>query len=188
MKGLKGWIGEAKLRLAMWLFLGSKYKVFTNVTIKLPHNKTSQIDHVIVSPHGIFVIETKNYKGLIRPQGQSNYWQQVLGRRSFSFYSPIKQNNGHISALKFMLKNKHYPYHNIVCFVGEAKFDGVAPDGVSVGIFGAIRLIRAYKVKSIKKQEVVGIAHTINQRRMPNNWRTKRLHIKNVKAKQSNRS
>jgi len=26
-------------------------------------NKTTQIDHVIVSNYGIFVIETKNYKG-----------------------------------------------------------------------------------------------------------------------------
>lgn len=187
MSSVKGWVGELKLRLAMWLFLGSKYKRFTNVTIKLPHNKTSQVDHVIVSPYGIFVIETKNYKGLIRADARQAYWEQVLGRRTFTFYSPLKQNNGHISALKFMLKNKQYPYHNIVCFVGEARFDGSVPHGVSTGIFGAIRLIRSYKDKAIKKSEVKVIAKKIDERRMPNNWRTRRLHKKNVRAKQNNR-
>lgn len=184
MNGLKGWFGELKLRLAMWFFLGSKYKTFTNVTIKLPHGKTSQIDHIVVSPQGIFVIETKNYKGLLSAGGKGNYWKQSLGRRSFTFYSPVKQNNGHISSLKFMLKNKSYPYHNIVCFVGEAEFEGAMPNGVSTSILGAIRLIKSYKVKAIKKNEVKHIAQMIDKRRMPNNWRTKRLHIKNVKAKQ----
>lgn len=185
MSSIKGWVGEFKLRLAMWLFLGSKYKIFTNVTIRLPDGKTSQIDHIIASPYGMFVIETKNYKGLIRMESQSDYWQQLLGRHTFNFYSPIKQNNGHISALKFMLKNKQYPYHNIVCFVGTARFEGVTPNGVSIGIFGAIRLIRAYKCKTISKTEVQKIAQRINERRMPNNRRTRRLHLKNVKAKQN---
>lgn len=58
----KGIIGE-KTTSSILLFLDkSNYKVINNVVLK-SGNKTSQIDHIVISDYGIFVIETKNYKG-----------------------------------------------------------------------------------------------------------------------------
>ncbi|MBE6286353.1 MAG: NERD domain-containing protein [Bacteroidales bacterium] len=62
---------------------------------------TTQIDHVVVSPYGIFVIETKNYKGWIFGHENSEEWRQsLLGKKRFwgwsseqhKFRSPIRQN------------------------------------------------------------------------------------------------
>lgn len=183
---LKGFIGELKLRFFMYLLLGSKYKTLTNITIKLPDNKTSQIDHIVVSPYGIFVVETKNYKGVITPNEYTGYWTQGFTRKKYKFYSPIKQNNGHISSLKYLLKNKQYPFINIVSFVGKATFKTASlPAGVAIGIWGTIRLIKRHRDKVISIAEVEEITALIEKRRMPNNRHTNKLHIKNVKAKQS---
>ena len=61
----KGWVGEAQGSLAAKIRLDSQiYRSIKNVTIPTA-NGTTQIDHVIVSKYGIFVVETKNIKGWI---------------------------------------------------------------------------------------------------------------------------
>ena len=59
---IKGLIGEKTIASLLYFLDKSKYKVINNV---VPKNNeiTSQIDHLIISDFGIFVIETKNYKG-----------------------------------------------------------------------------------------------------------------------------
>jgi len=54
----------------------------------------------VVSNYGIFVIETKNYKGWIIGNEFDDYWTQVIFKRKEKLYNPIKQNYGHIQALK----------------------------------------------------------------------------------------
>jgi len=59
----KGLIGEAMVNMAAKLFLNkSDYHLIKNVTLPT-ESGTTQIDHIIVSRFGIFVIETKNMKG-----------------------------------------------------------------------------------------------------------------------------
>lgn len=62
----KGILGESKVNLGYWLLLDNKiYHRMNNVTLPLASGGSTQIDHIIVSRYGIFVIETKNYKGWI---------------------------------------------------------------------------------------------------------------------------
>ena len=61
---VKGIIGERKARKQLSKLSSESYRVLNEVVIKTKTG-TSQIDHVVISPHGIFVIETKNYKGWI---------------------------------------------------------------------------------------------------------------------------
>src|SRR5690606_24310916 len=102
-------------------FLNKKdYRVVNNLTLYGAGYK-SQIDHVVVSKFGIFVIETKNYKGWILGGEHSQYWTQVIFKRKEKLYNPIRQNFGHIKALKFHLSG--YPfikYIPIVVFTNRA--------------------------------------------------------------------
>ncbi|MCP5461876.1 MAG: NERD domain-containing protein [bacterium] len=41
-----------------------EYYSFNDVVLKTPDG-TTQIDHILISPYGIFVIETKDYSGWI---------------------------------------------------------------------------------------------------------------------------
>lgn len=58
---IKGFIGEAAVSSRLSKLNPNNYKVINNLMIRVG-NKTTQIDHVVVSNYGIFVIETKNYR------------------------------------------------------------------------------------------------------------------------------
>lgn len=183
MSTLKGFWGELKLRIAMFFFLNRRYKVLSNVTIRFSNGGTSQIDHVVVSPYGIFVIEAKNYGGMITINEGTSYWTQSFGRKSYEFYSPIQQNKSHLAALRYLLKTKEYPMVSVVSFVGKAKFTQPAiPNLVASSVYDTIRLILSHKHKVMTSAEVDNVYKAIEDRRMPNTWRTKRIHLKNVRG------
>lgn len=186
--GLKGFWGEFKLRLIMIFFLGANCKRFHNVTVKFSDGNTNQIDHVVVSRYGIFVIETKNYKGLITVNENTGYWTQSFKHNSYDFYSPVQQNEGHISSMKYLLRNKDYPYFNIVSFVGKATFsDDSLPEGVAKSVWSTIWLLKKWRKTALTKQQVRTIAKQIKDRRMPNTRRTAKLHLFNIKSRQQTR-
>ena len=117
---IKGIIGE-KTTSSILLFLDkSKYKVINNVVLK-SGDKTSQIDHIVISDYGIFVIETKNYKGWILGSENSEYWTQVIYKRKEKLYNPIRQNLSHIKALKDCLYEfPDIDYKSIIVFSSKA--------------------------------------------------------------------
>lgn len=57
----KGKVGEKVVAGKLDHLPKDQYRVLNNVTIPTPKG-SSQIDHLVVSIYGIFVIETKNYK------------------------------------------------------------------------------------------------------------------------------
>ena len=121
----KGRIGEKKVRKQLGMLPSANYKILNDVMVK-GKKGTSQIDHIVVSPQGIFVIETKNYKGWIHGSENSEYWTQTIFRFKTRFRNPIKQNWGHIYTLKETLPEyKDVPYYPIVVFVGKAKLKNI---------------------------------------------------------------
>ena len=91
-----------------WKLVKKKNKIYEVV------KKSSQIDHLIVSPYGIFVIETKNHKGWVFGDVNGKVWTQVLngengwraygGHAHYTFYNPVTQNMEHIRHLSNALK------------------------------------------------------------------------------------
>lgn len=103
---IKGKIGEVTTSFILKRLNKSKYRVINNVVLNIG-GKTSQIDHVVISNFGVFVIETKNQKGWILGGEHSEYWTQVIYKRKDKFYNPIRQNQGHVFALRHFLQE--YP-------------------------------------------------------------------------------
>lgn len=117
---IKGYLGERKVSAILMLLNSANYRVINNLVLDY-NGKTSQIDHVIVSNYGVFVIETKNYKGWILGTETAEFWTQVIFRRKHRFYNPIRQNNSHILALKKVLnKFPSISYHSIIVFSSKA--------------------------------------------------------------------
>jgi len=53
----------------------SRYRHFHGLYLPRPDGKgTTQIDHIVVSRYGIFVIETKNYRGWIFGSEKQRDW------------------------------------------------------------------------------------------------------------------
>ena len=94
----KGRRGEKTVANILSQLPSSEYSVINDITIQ-NKNGSTQIDHVIISVYGIFVIETKNYSGWIMGGEKSDQWIKNMYGHKYYFYNPIKQNYGHISAL-----------------------------------------------------------------------------------------
>lgn len=117
--GAKGKVGEFIVKLLYSLMLSKrKYTIYNDLLFNF-ENGSVQIDHLIISPYGVFVIETKNYSGTIVGYEESNKFTQYVGKQKNEFYSPIKQNRGHIYKLKSILGD--YPYTSVVVFLGGIK-------------------------------------------------------------------
>ena len=86
----KGWIGEQRTELNLWFSLDKElYRRFHDVIIP-SSNGTTQIDHILVSPFGLFIVETKNKKGWIYGSETQSKWTQVFYKNKYSFQNPLR--------------------------------------------------------------------------------------------------
>jgi len=123
--------GEARLsREVKTRFRPPDYHLLNHITLPL-QDGTTQVDHILVSRFGVFVIETKDYKGWIFAGANDRNWTQVLYRAKFRFQNPIRQNYRHVCAVRELLEflDPHV-VHSVVVFAGEAVFKTDVPDGV----------------------------------------------------------
>lgn len=129
---LKGSMGELAVNHLALHRLGDGYRVYKDLYLPRPDsNGTTQVDHIVVSIYGIFVIETKNYTGWIFGSEQSKYWTQCLkGGAKFRFQNPLHQNKLHVNALKKVLGLPAASFHSIVYFIGECTFKTSLPENV----------------------------------------------------------
>ncbi|MFF2908382.1 nuclease-related domain-containing protein [Paenibacillus sp. NPDC057934] len=121
-----GELGEYKINIQLDQ-LPKETKYISDIMIINPKSQTgySQIDHVVISPYGLFVIETKNYNGEIKGTRSDKYWR-VSNR--FNMYNPLRQNYGHIKALELILQG--FPgltYISMISFTMRCRFS-IDPD------------------------------------------------------------
>ncbi|MFT8314149.1 MAG: nuclease-related domain-containing protein [Clostridium sp.] len=103
--------------------LNNKYIVYNDIVIG-GKEKGAQIDHLVLSPYGIFCIETKNMKGMITGKEDDKEWTHIKvmqgGKKSEKkFYNPCKQSRGHVNAVKNILRHSDFmntPVYSVVTF------------------------------------------------------------------------
>ena len=119
-------------------FNGPDYHLLNHITLKLKDG-TTQIDHILISRFGVFVIETKDYNGWIFANAKQAAWTQVLYRQKFKFQNPIFQNMRHVEAVKNTLDFLPSScIQSLVVFTGDAKFKTDIP----LGVFTVSKLIK----------------------------------------------
>ena len=136
--------GESKVKSKLgWRLDSSEYRRFDD--LHLPSGSgTTQIDHVLVSRYGVFVIETKNYKGWIFGNEKSKVWTQVLYDEKHKFQNPLRQNHRHTKAIELFLSLHSSAVFSVVVFVGSGEFRTAVPSNVVY----ANRLVRYIRSRS----------------------------------------
>ncbi|WP_407928572.1 NERD domain-containing protein [Alkalihalobacterium elongatum] len=180
---IKGYLGERTIATFLSQLDRDKYTVINDVVLNVA-GKTSQIDHVIVSNYGIFVIETKNYKGWIFGDEKSQYWTQVIYKRKERFYNPLRQNYGHIKALENALINfGQLTYIPIVVFSVNATLKvNVTSDVVySVNLLKTIRKYDEETLSNYQKQQITNQLNALNNNK---DRALKKEHVKMIKDTQ----
>lgn len=90
----KGRLGENYVASLLKQCMQQGDTLLNNVILSNPRTRASfELDHILLSRRGIFVIETKNRSGDIYGDDEAERWTQVLGRGDIrhEFYSPVKQ-------------------------------------------------------------------------------------------------
>lgn len=116
----RGFMGEFWLKLELKKLPKNKYKLLNDIMIE-DEKGTHQIDHIVISKYGIFVIEMKNYYGLILGNQYKEKWYQCLGKNKYAFHNPMYQNYGHVKALSNALNLNEEVFIPIVCFSNQVK-------------------------------------------------------------------
>ncbi|MES2631198.1 MAG: nuclease-related domain-containing protein [Patescibacteria group bacterium] len=122
-KPTKSKLAEQKVSNALRRLSLKSYVLFENVILPSQGNTAhTEIDHIVVSPYGIFCIETKSHKGSIYAYEKNQDWAQYLGNRKFTLHSSLRQNYKHIKAIEALLgTNLKAPIHSYVVFPNAYK-------------------------------------------------------------------
>jgi hypothetical protein len=177
----RGLIGETLLSLVIKIRLDKKkYQLLYDVTLRT-EDGTTQIDHIIVSQYGIFVIETKNMKGWIFGSEHQKFWTQNIYKQKHTFQNPLHQNYKHTKTLEKLLDIDSSKIFSVVVFVGDATFKTEMPDNV-VYSGGLFRFIDAHQEILFTPSEMWRIVEDIEDGRLSKGLKTHREHVKNIKT------
>ncbi len=159
--------------------LSDEYTVYNNILLRNNENKIIEIDHIVVSKYGIFVIETKNHSGHIKGYQHSEFFIQTKRGRTKSIYNPILQNAGHVKVLLHILGD--FPIYSVIVFSNSAELDIDSTTYVC-----NVNQLRGYLED--KREQVIsakGICsiNTILKKEIITDEKIKREHIESIKAK-----
>lgn len=181
----KGWLGESFGALAQKLLLDQTvYFPLNNITLQTAHG-TTQIDHVVVSKYGIFVIEAKNMDGWIFGDAKCAQWTQSLYGKKFRFQNPLHQNYRHTKALQTFLGVDESKFIPFVMFWGECEFKTAMPENVL--LTGYTGYIKKHSAVLFSDDEVEQIVVAIRSGQMPKgllrSFETRATHLASLKER-----
>ncbi len=138
-----------------------EYTVLNDIMIR-SYTGASQIDHVVISSHGIFVIEVQDYRGEIVGKDTDQYWTWSTGKEKHRFFNPIRQNHTHIKALEAALESVgKAPFISVVVFPKDCELISEP-----LGVLHADRLlpkIQGYSKNVLTKTQIEVIAATLER-------------------------
>lgn len=125
-------------------------KLLTNIYLPKENGTTTEIDLAMINEAGLFVFESKNYSGWIYGDEKSKMWTQTLkNRQKHKFYNPIWQNNGHITAMKNILKDvEEKSFYSYIIFSERCELKNIKVTSTD------IRLIKRNKLLSTLNKDI----------------------------------
>lgn len=179
-------MGETIVKMKLSSLDREKYAVINNLVLENRGGNTysTQIDHLVISTHGIFSIETKNYKGLIYGSEYSKKWTQNIHGNKNDFMNPVLQNYAHMQAVKSIL-SKYYPnmrYFSIVAFSPDAKVKVKTKNSVICKMSQVSRNIEELSDKEIlNPNDLKKIIYLIKENKLNI---SNREHVRNIVTRQ----
>jgi hypothetical protein len=130
---IKGALGEWALHRVLVSELPASYQHYRNLVIPAEKGDFTEVDHLVLSPFGIFVIEVKNYRGWIFGGEKQPKWTVQRFRSKHQFMNPLHQNYKHTEAVKQLLGlsgKDGDSVHSVVAFSLRAQFKFQIPQNV----------------------------------------------------------
>jgi hypothetical protein len=177
----KGKLGESIVNFSVTQRLDNDtYHLLKDITLPTSDG-TTQIDHVLVSIYGIFIIETKNMKGWIFGSENQKKWTQKIFKYTNSFQNPLHQNYKHLKVLSSLLDVEDEKFHSLIVFTGESTFKTPMPENVLDR--GYTKYIKSKNTVHLSESEVSSIIKRIESKQLEKSFKTNRNHVKHLKEK-----
>lgn len=169
----------------MWLSLdGRVYRKFHNIIIP-GQNGTAQIDHLLISPYGLFIIETKNISGWIFGEEDKPKWTSVLYGNKYPFQNPLRQAYRQKMVLAEHLNINSSLIHTIVYFVGDCKFKTKMPKNVRRHSVG--RYIKRFDSPILSPEKVDALAEALGES-LANSSFTNKQHVRSLHERHNSKT
>lgn len=148
--------------------------ILTNLYIPKRDGTTTEIDVLMITKYGFFVVESKNYSGWIFGNEKHRQWTQTFpNRQKFKFFNPIWQNKGHISALKeFLGVENDSLMQSLIVFSNDCKLKNITVASPNVHIMNRSRL------SGVLKAEIKGAEQQLTTEDIKRYFRMLRPYIR----------
>ncbi|ORL43662.1 nuclease-related domain-containing protein, partial [Zunongwangia atlantica] len=180
---MKGNFGERRVAAKLRRLRKRDYIVLNNILIPSGQG-SSQIDHIVICSSGVFVIETKHYKGWIHGHQKSENWSQTIFKHHTRFKNPIRQNWTHIFALRKLHPNfQKLKYYPIVVFSGRARLKNVTSELPVLYLWQLIRYIRTENHRNqLSPSQMLWIAEIIKSKNLKKR-KDRKIHNRHIKMR-----
>jgi hypothetical protein len=118
--------------------------IFHDLYVKKRDGTYSQVDIVVLTDVGIVVVEVKDFSGWIFGFGSNEKWVHFLGKKKYSFYNPIFQNEGHIRSLKAQLIENNIPFYSLIVFYGKCEMKKISNIPIGTMIIKSNTVIKTF--------------------------------------------
>lgn len=177
-----GHFGERRVRILLEGLDPQEYRVFHDLMLA-SRDGTTQIDHVVVSRFGVFVLETKNISGTIYGTERDAQWTKYNHGHKYPLHNPLRQNYGHVQALRDALENlRAAPMIPLVVFMRTATLKVEVSPGQVVMTSELVATILAHAEQVMSPQTRDEISRRIEAANITDPVRRK-AHVGSVKRR-----
>lgn len=175
------YVGEALVANAITLNVPQPHVLLNNVTLPTAE-ATTQIDHLLITTTGIFVIETKHYQGWIFGGPDQPQWTQTIYKKKSRFQNPIRQNYGHLKTLQSLFTLPSDNFFPLVVFTGDAEFKSDLGPTV-LKLHELIPFLTAARPTLFDERKMAYIVGRIEMKRLRRSVETDEYHLNAIRQR-----
>ena len=177
---VNGNLGEAKVANTLSR-LSHPHVLLNNVTLPTDSG-TTQIDHILVTESGLFIIETKHYQGWILGRPRDDYWTQVIYRKKSRFRNPLLQNYGHVKTVQSLFKLPESAFTGLVVFSRDAEFKSDLGSQV-IRLNQLLEFVEHRHGAVLDERQMAYVVGRIEMKRLRRSLETDEYHLNYVRQK-----
>ena len=180
---IKGGLGEWVVNRTLRKQLNPEaYRVLHDLLLPDGKGGQTQIDHVVVSAFGVFVIETKNWDCWIFGSEKDAQWTLTYpsgGKKKTG--NPLRQNEGHVEAVRDVLGVKRAHCHNLIFINPVSKLK----TGPIPGVFqhGMLPHIRSFQERVFNPEWVPAAVNQLMAASKSGDKQAVTAHLEQVKSR-----
>lgn len=176
VSSFRNMVGRQLTRLALFLALPRNwYMVFNDIDIPLSLEENVRFAHVVLSPFGLFAIETEDCCGTVSGRADDSQWHYRHYGYTRTADNPLRLHRRHADILTRLLELEKLQVFPVAVFTATPKFKESMPDQVT-GPLSCISYIRRFRNEIFTQEEINRLADNLGTNRLALNWRAGRAH------------